>query len=52
MSEMGIVKGVDSSHFAPKNVTDKQTAEGYASATREQAIAISLRIFKKADLFD
>ncbi len=50
MSEMGIVTGVDSTHFAPKNTTDEQAAQGYAAATREQAIALSLRILKKADL--
>ncbi|MCD8158171.1 MAG: S-layer homology domain-containing protein [Clostridiales bacterium] len=50
MSEMGIVTGVDANHFAPKNTTVEQEAEGYAAATREQALALSLRILKKADL--
>ncbi|MBR6400299.1 MAG: S-layer homology domain-containing protein [Firmicutes bacterium] len=50
MSNLGIVKGIDDTHFAPKAITDEQAASGYAIATREQAIAISLRIFKRSDM--
>jgi len=49
MSKMGIIKGVDDIHFAPKNITPEQEAQGYATATREQAIALSLRIYKLSD---
>lgn len=38
MSKHGIIKGVDSSNFAPKN-----------TATREQAILLALRIINSAD---
>lgn len=50
MAKMGIIAGVDSTHFAPKNTTTYQEAVGYAMATREQAIAISLRIFNSTDM--
>lgn len=50
MAKMGIVKGVSDTLFAPKNVTQDQIARGYANATREQAIVLSLRIFKLADV--
>ncbi len=49
MSKMGIIKGVTDTLFAPKNTTEEQEAKNYATATREQAIALSLRIFKLAD---
>ena len=51
MAKMEIIKGVDDTHFAPKNVTDSQKAKGYATATREQALAISLRVFKISDMW-
>lgn len=50
MAKMGIVKGVSDTLFAPKNMTQDQIARGYANATREQAIVLSLRIFKLADV--
>lgn len=40
----GIIKGLGDNKVAPKNVTDKEIAEGYANATREQAIIIALRM--------
>lgn len=46
MAANGIIGGMGNNLFAPKNITDKQTAEGYANATREQALAISLRMVK------
>lgn len=49
MAKMGIVQGVSDTHFAPKNITSQQEAQGYATATREQAIIIALRIYKQAD---
>ena len=50
MAKMGIIKGVDDTHFAPQNITPEQEAQGYATATREQAIALSLRIYKLSDM--
>lgn len=49
MAKMQIINGVDATHFAPKNVTSEQEAKGYATATREQAVAIALRIYKRSD---
>ncbi len=49
MSLHGIIKGVDETHFAPKNTTAQQEESGYASATREQAIIMAQRIFNNAD---
>lgn len=45
MAKLGVVKGIDNTHFAPRNLTSRQEAEGYATATREQAILMSLRIY-------
>ena len=50
MSLHGISKGIDETHFAPKNTTTQQEASGYASATREQAIILAQRIFTKSDM--
>ena len=36
-----IIKGIEGNRFAPKNTTAVQEAEGYANATREQALAIA-----------
>lgn len=49
MSKMGIINGIDATHFAPKAVTEKQKAECYATATREQAVALAVRIYNLAD---
>ena len=49
LAKYGIIAGVDSTHFAPKATTSKEKANGYATATREQAIALSLRIYKMKD---
>ncbi len=51
MTKFGIINGIDETHFAPRNTTPQQEAEGYATATREQAIALSLRIFKSSELW-
>ena len=51
MAKFGIVNGIDDTHFAPKNTTSKQEAEGYATATKEQAVIMALRIFKLSDLW-
>ncbi len=44
MAANNIISGVGNNTFAPKNITDKQTAEGYANATREQALVIAVRM--------
>ncbi len=46
MAKHGIIKGIDNSRFAPKNITSEQIKSNYADATREQSILISLRCFK------
>ncbi len=47
MAKHDIVKGVGDSCFAPRNVTDEQILENYATATKEQAILISLRCYNQ-----
>jgi|GEM_PF-662245 len=44
MAANGIIAGVGSNTFAPKNTTSAQEAAGYANATREQAIVIAARM--------
>ena len=39
-----IISGTGNNKFAPKNVTTAQEAQGYANATREQALAIAVRM--------
>lgn len=51
LTKMGIFQGVDDgTRFAPKAVTDAQKASGYATATREQAIALSKRVYDLSDV--
>lgn len=40
-----IIKGVRPGYFAPRNLTSVQAAEGYADATREQAMIMAVRAF-------
>jgi S-layer homology domain. len=44
MAANGIINGVGSNKFAPKNVTSADEANGYANATREQALLIAVRM--------
>ena len=44
MAANGIINGVGGNRFAPKNTTSAQEAQGYANATREQALAIAVRM--------
>jgi len=44
MAANDIIKGVGENKFAPRAVTSAEQAAGYASATREQAIIIGLRL--------
>lgn len=48
MAKLGIIKGTDGK-FMPKAITTAQTAAGYATTTREQAIAMSVRSFEQMD---
>ncbi len=43
----GIISGVGDNTFAPKAVTTEEQARNYASATREQALAIAVRMVEK-----
>ena len=47
MAANGIINGISGGRFAPKNVTTAQEAQGYANATREQALAIAVRMVEK-----
>ena len=46
MAANKIIEGVGGNRFAPKNTTSEQAAIGYANATREQALAIAVRMVK------
>lgn len=47
MSKMGIITGDARGNFMPKATTSAQVAAGYGMATREQAIALTVRIYEK-----
>jgi len=44
MAANGIIAGTGNNNFSPKAVTDAQKAQGYAQATREQALVIAVRM--------
>lgn len=44
-----VINGVGDNLFAPKNTTTAQAAVGYANASREQAILMSLRCYQNLD---
>ncbi|MDR3277915.1 MAG: DUF6273 domain-containing protein, partial [Oscillospiraceae bacterium] len=44
MAANGIINGTGNNNFSPKAVTDAEKANNYASATREQALAIAVRM--------
>ncbi|SCG83974.1 S-layer domain protein [Proteiniborus sp. DW1] len=46
MSKNGIIQG-SNGNFMPKAITQTQIAQGYAQATREQAIAMGVRSYEK-----
>lgn len=46
MVKYGVLTGMGNNLFAPKNVSSEQEAMGYANATREQAIVMSMRSYK------
>lgn len=47
MAKIGIIQGDTQGRFMPRAITDAQKATGYGMATREQAIAMSLRMHKR-----
>jgi len=47
MASHELIKGMGGNLFAPRNTTDAEEAAGYATATREQAIAIAIRMVVK-----
>ncbi len=47
MASNNIINGVGNNRFAPKNKTVHDKAVGYANATREQALAISVRMVRE-----
>ena len=47
MAANGIISGVGSNNFAPSNATSAEEANHYANATREQALAIAVRMVEK-----
>ena len=47
MAANEIITGVGNNMFAPRAVTGDEEARGYARATREQALAIAVRMVEK-----
>lgn len=47
MSKVGIISGDAQGNFMPKAITTAQEAASYGMATREQAIALSVRTYEK-----
>ena len=52
MAKYDIIKGVGNNSFAPKNTTQQEIADNYATATREMALLFSVRLFSKIDEID
>ncbi len=44
MAANGIINGMENNKFAPKNTTSNEEAVYYANSTREQALAIAVRL--------
>jgi len=47
MASKEIIRGIGDNTFAPRAVTERETAEGYARATREAALLIAARMVDK-----
>lgn len=47
MYAKGIIAGVGGNKFAPKNVTPEQESALYANSTREQSLALAVRMYEK-----
>lgn len=50
LTKMNVIKGLTEDSFGPKAITDQEKANGYATATREQAIVMALRIYQISDI--
>ena len=46
MVKYNVLSGIGDNKFAPRNTTSAEEASGYANATREQAVVMSLRSFE------
>jgi len=46
MAKIGIIKG-STGKFMPRAITDAEKALGYANTSREQALAMSVRVIEK-----
>ena len=46
MVKYNVLSGIGGNKFAPRNTTSAEEAQGYANATREQAVVMSLRSFE------
>ncbi len=47
MYAKGIINGIGGNKFAPQNVTPEQEAALYANSTREQSLALAVRMYEK-----
>jgi hypothetical protein len=52
MNAHGVIAGVGNNMFAPKATTSAEEAANYAVATREQALAIAVRMTEKLEAAD
>lgn len=52
MAKLEVIKEIDGAQFAPDNAATGQEATGYAAATRERAIVMTLRISKISDRYE
>ncbi len=50
MVKYNVLSGIGNNLFAPRNTTPAEEAEGYANATREQAVVMSLRSFENLEI--
>ena len=50
MNANQIILGIGDHKFAPKNITSEDEAQGYANATREQALSIAVRMVENLKL--
>ena len=49
MAANGIIKGMEGNRFVPNKTASAGEAQGYANATREQALAIAVRMVENLD---
>lgn len=46
MAANGIITGTGNNNFSPRAITPEEEARNYASATREQALVIAVRMIE------